>query len=127
MSGASTETGRIRDIHIKSDFGFVLFEDDRDADDAVYYLHGYELDGKRLIVEHQRGKGALGSLLAIGVSCLFAFGLPFFCRVTESQGVAFPAVNCVPNLTVSPHSAPLCAETPTCHTLYILFRSYRMI
>jgi hypothetical protein len=61
--GATTETGRIRDIHIKSDYGFVLFEDDRDADDAVYYLHGYELDGKRLIVEHQRGKGALGFVL----------------------------------------------------------------
>ena len=62
-------TGRIRDIHIKSDFGFVLFEDDRDADDAVYYLHGYELDGKRLIVEHQRGKGAPSVQLVLVCAC----------------------------------------------------------
>lgn len=47
--------GRIRDIHLKSDYGFILFEDSRDADDAVHYLDGYELDGKRLIVEHKRG------------------------------------------------------------------------
>ena len=49
--------GRIRDIHIKSDFGFILYEDDRDASDAIYYLDGYELDGKRLIVERKKGLG----------------------------------------------------------------------
>lgn len=31
------------------------FEDNRDADDAVYELNGKELCGERVIVEHARG------------------------------------------------------------------------
>lgn len=36
-------------------YGFVEFEDTRDADDAVYELNGKELCGERVIVEHARG------------------------------------------------------------------------
>ncbi|CAE1322964.1 SFRS4_5_6 [Acanthosepion pharaonis] len=47
--------GRIRDIMLKNGYGFVEFEDYRDADDAVYELNGKELCGERVIVEHARG------------------------------------------------------------------------
>ena len=36
-------------------FGFVEFDDYRDAEDAVYYLDGKDMDGGRLIVQHARG------------------------------------------------------------------------
>lgn len=36
-------------------YGFVEFEDNRDADDAVYELNGKDLCGERVIVEHARG------------------------------------------------------------------------
>lgn len=36
-------------------YGFVEFEDTRDADDAVYELNGKELCGERVMVEHARG------------------------------------------------------------------------
>ncbi|XP_073959278.1 serine and arginine rich splicing factor B52 isoform X9 [Choristoneura fumiferana] len=47
--------GRIRDILIKNGYGFVEFEDYRDADDAVYELNGKELLGERVTVERARG------------------------------------------------------------------------
>ncbi|XP_026472969.1 serine-arginine protein 55-like isoform X2 [Ctenocephalides felis] len=53
--------GRTRDILIKNGYGFVEFDDYRDADDAVYELNGKELLGERVIVEaargHARGNG----------------------------------------------------------------------
>lgn len=39
--------GRTRDILLKNGYGFVEFEDYRDADDAVYELNGKELLGER--------------------------------------------------------------------------------
>ncbi|XP_023237922.1 serine-arginine protein 55-like [Centruroides vittatus] len=47
--------GRIREILIKNGFGFVEFDDYRDADDAVYELNGKDLLGERVTVEHARG------------------------------------------------------------------------
>ncbi|ODM92346.1 Serine-arginine protein 55 [Orchesella cincta] len=47
--------GRIRDILIKNGYGFVEFDDYRDADDAVYELNGKDLLGERVIVERARG------------------------------------------------------------------------
>ncbi|KAL3243252.1 hypothetical protein MRX96_020646 [Rhipicephalus microplus] len=47
--------GRIREISIKNGFGFVEFDDHRDADDAVYELNGKELLGDRVSVELARG------------------------------------------------------------------------
>ncbi|XP_035214316.1 serine/arginine-rich splicing factor 4-like isoform X2 [Stegodyphus dumicola] len=47
--------GKIREILIKNGFGFVEFDDYRDADDAVYELNGKDLLGERVILEIARG------------------------------------------------------------------------
>jgi len=47
--------GRIREIHLKQGYGFVEFEDQRDADDATYELNGKELLGERVVVERAKG------------------------------------------------------------------------
>ncbi|MPD02081.1 Serine-arginine protein 55 [Portunus trituberculatus] len=39
--------GRLRDCLIKNGYGFVEFEEERDADDAVYEMNGRELLGER--------------------------------------------------------------------------------
>ena len=40
--------GRIKDVSLKNGFGFVEFDDDRDADDAVREMDGRSFLGKRL-------------------------------------------------------------------------------
>ncbi|XP_029358866.1 serine/arginine-rich splicing factor 6 isoform X2 [Echeneis naucrates] len=47
--------GKLLEIDLKNGYGFVEFEDMRDADDAVYELNGKELCGERVIIEHARG------------------------------------------------------------------------
>ncbi|XDV52199.1 hypothetical protein PO909_020949 [Leuciscus waleckii] len=47
--------GKLLEIDLKNGYGFVEFEDNRDADDAVYELNGKDLCGERVIVEHARG------------------------------------------------------------------------
>jgi arginine/serine-rich splicing factor 4/5/6 len=50
----------VRDIMLKNGYGFVEFDDPRDADDAVYELNGKDLLGDRIIVEHARGPSRRG-------------------------------------------------------------------
>ena len=54
--------GKIRDIMLKNGFGFVEFDDYRDADDAVHDLNGKALCGERVVLEIARGtpRGAGG-------------------------------------------------------------------
>jgi len=47
--------GRIRDVSLKNGFAFVEFDDDRDADDAVYDLNRTTFMGERISVEFARG------------------------------------------------------------------------
>jgi len=47
--------GRVREILLKHGYGFVEFDDARDADDAIYELNGRELLGERVVLEHARG------------------------------------------------------------------------
>lgn len=47
--------GRMRDVLIKNGYGFVEFDDHRDAEDAVYELNGKKLLGERVTVERARG------------------------------------------------------------------------
>ncbi|CAG2251284.1 serine-arginine protein 55-like isoform X1 [Mytilus galloprovincialis] len=47
--------GKIRDVMLKNGYGFVEFEDYKDADDAIYELNGKDLCGERCTVEHARG------------------------------------------------------------------------
>lgn len=47
--------GRIRAINLKTGYGFVEFEDHRDADDAVYEMNNQTLCGGRITVEHAKG------------------------------------------------------------------------
>jgi arginine/serine-rich splicing factor 1/9 len=55
-----TRYGRIREIDIKNQgrppaFAFVVFDDYRDAEDAIRARDGYMFDGARLRVEMSRG------------------------------------------------------------------------
>lgn len=47
--------GRLREVLIKNGYGFVEFDDQRDADDAVYELDGEKLLGQRVTVQKARG------------------------------------------------------------------------
>mmetsp|Transcript_14466 Transcript_14466/g.24744 ORF Transcript_14466/g.24744 Transcript_14466/m.24744 type:complete len:91 (+) Transcript_14466:65-337(+) len=48
--------GHIRKISMKAGFGFVDYDDHRDADDAVRDMDGVEVEGRRLRVEIARGR-----------------------------------------------------------------------
>lgn len=47
--------GHSKEILLKNGYGFVEFDDHRDADDAVYELNGRELCGERILIERARG------------------------------------------------------------------------
>eukprot|EP00096_Caligus_rogercresseyi_P014187 TRINITY_DN66_c0_g1_i7.p1 TRINITY_DN66_c0_g1~~TRINITY_DN66_c0_g1_i7.p1 ORF type:complete len:136 (-),score=19.47 TRINITY_DN66_c0_g1_i7:866-1273(-) len=47
--------GRVREVSLKNGYGFVEFDDYRDADDACYDLNGKEFMGERVTVELARG------------------------------------------------------------------------
>jgi len=47
----------IAEVVVKTGYGFVIFDDRRDADDAIYELNGKELMGTRLQVEYAKPTG----------------------------------------------------------------------
>merc|ERR1712183_1222941 len=47
--------GKLRDISLKNGYGFVEFDDARDAEDAVYELNNREICGERVTIEHAKG------------------------------------------------------------------------
>ncbi|KAF9123789.1 serine arginine-rich splicing factor [Mortierella sp. GBA39] len=48
--------GHIREVTLKNGFGFVDFDESRDADDVVHDFHGKDFLGERLVVEIARGE-----------------------------------------------------------------------
>ncbi|XP_065079440.1 serine-arginine protein 55-like [Ochlerotatus camptorhynchus] len=46
--------GRINDILLRKGYGFVEFDDHRDAEDAIYELNGEKLLGQRVVIESSR-------------------------------------------------------------------------
>lgn len=46
--------GRIKEVNLKNGYGFVEFEDVRDAEDAVHDLNDKDLCGERVRIEHAR-------------------------------------------------------------------------
>jgi len=49
--------GKIREVVLKTGFGFVEFSDPRDAEDAVHDMNGRDLCGDRVVVELSNGRG----------------------------------------------------------------------
>lgn len=47
IEGLFKNYGRIREVTIKNGFGFVEFNDPKDAEDVVYDFHGKEFMGER--------------------------------------------------------------------------------
>lgn len=47
----------IQEVVVKAGYGFVIFDDRRDADDAIYELNGKELLGTRIQVEYAKPTG----------------------------------------------------------------------
>lgn len=50
------EYGRINEISVKRGYGFVEFDDKRDAEDAIFELDGKELLGERVSLQPARGR-----------------------------------------------------------------------
>jgi len=49
--------GKIKSINLKPGYGFVVFEDRRDADDAVKDLDGQRMCGERVDIQIAKGPG----------------------------------------------------------------------
>lgn len=58
--------GKVRDIMLKNGFGFVEFDDLRDAEDAIHDLNGRDLCGERVMLEIAKGtpRGAGGAFVS---------------------------------------------------------------
>lgn len=61
LENAFKQFGRITFCDVKSaGYGFIHFEDHRDADEAIRKMDGTELDGKEIVVESAKSGGARG-------------------------------------------------------------------
>lgn len=56
-----SEAGPVRNVNIKYDFAFIEFDHESDAQKAIRDFDGYDLDGRRIIVEMARDKRRYGS------------------------------------------------------------------
>ena len=67
--------GRVRNVLIKQGkYGFAEFDDPRDADDAVYELHGKRLLGSRITLEFAK---VSVNITINGVQCALRFLFDF--------------------------------------------------
>jgi len=61
LEDAFERFGRIRRVDMKTDYAFVEFDDDRDAEDALHDMNGAKIRGVRISVEEARGgRGGAG-------------------------------------------------------------------
>lgn len=49
--------GKVKSINLKPGYGFAVFEDRRDAEDAVKNLDGTKMCGERVDIQHAKGPG----------------------------------------------------------------------
>merc|ERR1711868_244463 len=77
--------GKLREISLKNGYGFVEFDDSRDAEDAVRDMNGERLCGERVTIEMAKGGGrgavvvrdldhAVGARTGIAVVVVVAVG-----------------------------------------------------
>lgn len=55
LDDAFYKFGKILRVDMKNGFAFIEFDDDRDADDAIYKMNGEDIDGRRITVELSKG------------------------------------------------------------------------
>uniref|UniRef100_A0A672HGM5 RRM domain-containing protein n=1 Tax=Salarias fasciatus TaxID=181472 RepID=A0A672HGM5_SALFA len=86
--------GKILEVDLKNGYGFVEFDDPRDADDAVYDLNGKDLCGERVIVEHTKGPrrdGGYGARSKCPAQCCLPSG-DLFITGSQSKGQSLKRV-----------------------------------
>jgi len=52
--------GRIRSVDLKRNYGFIEYEDYRDAEDAIYEMDDRDVDGSYILVQQAKGGGRRG-------------------------------------------------------------------